>query len=124
MHLFVNSFYLTNLSRAPRSGADPGFRNGGDKVGGRGARAKILLINIHYSLKPIDFIAQTSAESSTTRYASPFAYAICMQAKVFAVQGHSYCITGVATNNYSMNFNYLAARGGNWPPIPSPWIRH
>ena len=80
---------------------------GGTKL----ARAKILLINIHYSLKPIDFIAQTSAESSTTRYASPFAYAICMQAKVFAVQGHSYCITGVATNNYSMNFNYLAARG-------------
>ena len=67
----------------------------------------------------------TSDQPCTTRYASPFAYAICMQAKVFAVQGHSYCITGVATNNYSMNFNYLAARGGgNWPPIPSPWIRH
>ena len=27
-------------------------------------------------------------------------------------------ITGVATNNYSMNFNYFATRGGNWPPIP------
>ena len=37
---------------------------GGTKLA-RGARAKILLINIHYSLKPIDFIAQTSAESST-----------------------------------------------------------
>ena len=79
--------------------------------------SKILLINIHYSL---DFIAQTSAESSTTRYASPFAYAICMQAKVFAVQGHSYCITGVATNNYSMNFNYLAARGGELAPDSLP----
>ena len=86
----------------------------------RAERAKILLINIHYSLKPIDFIAQTSAESSTTRYASPFAYAICMQAKVFAVQGHSYCITGVATNNYSMNFNYLAARGGELAPDSLP----
>ena len=94
-----------------------GFGMGGTKL----ARAKILLINIHYSLKPIDFIAQTSAESSTTRYASPFAYAICMQAKVFAVQGHSYCITGVATNNYSMNFNYLAARGGGTGPrFPPP----
>ena len=30
---------------------------GRDKVGARGAHAKILLINIHYSLKPIDFIA-------------------------------------------------------------------
>ena len=30
-------------------------------------------------------------------------------------------ITGVATNYnnyYAMNFNYLATRGGNWPPIP------
>ena len=63
---------------------------GGTKLA-REARAKILLINIHYSLKPIDFIAQTSAESSTTRYASPFAYAIRMQAKVSAVQGDSYC---------------------------------
>ena len=86
-----------------------GFGMGGTKL----ARAKILLINIHYSLKPIDFIAQTSAESSTTRYASPFAYAICMQAKVFAVQGHSYC-------NYSMNFNYLAARGGELAPDSLP----
>ena len=39
------------------AGADPGYRNGGDKVDARGARAKILLINIHYSLKSIDFIA-------------------------------------------------------------------
>ena len=29
----------------------------------------------------------------------------------------------MATNNYSMNFNYLATRKGNWPLIP-PWIRH
>ena len=30
-------------------------------------------------------------------------------------------ITGVATNNYSMNFDYFATRGGgNWPPIPPP----
>ena len=32
-------------------------------------------------------------------------------------------ITGVATNNYSMNFNYLATRGGELAP-DSPWIRH
>ena len=34
-----------------------GIGMGGDKVDARGARAKILLINIHYSLKSIDFIA-------------------------------------------------------------------
>ena len=94
-------------------------RGGGQSWRALCAAGKILLINIHFSLKPIYFIAQTSAELSTTRYASPFAYAICMQAKVSAVRDH-YCreFTGVATNNYSMNFNYLAARGGNWPPIP------
>ena len=44
-----------------------------------------------------------------------------MQAKVSAVRGHcsvESSIPGVATNNYSMNFNYFATRGGNWPPIP------
>ena len=34
-------------------------------------------------------------------------------------------ITGVATNNYSMNFNYFATRGGGTgQSIPPPWIRH
>ena len=33
-------------------------------------------------------------------------------------------ITGVATNNYSMNFNYFATRGGELAPDSPPWIRH
>ena len=89
----------------PYSGADPGFRKGG----GQSWRAlcaagKILLINIHFSLKPIYFIAQTSAELSTTRYASPFAYAICMQAKVSAVRDHctvESSITGQIKERYT-----------------------
>ena len=56
--LVLNGSLFRNLTLVSYwAGADPGYQNGGDKVEARGARAKILLINIHYSLKSIDFIA-------------------------------------------------------------------
>ena len=100
--------------------ADPGYRNWGCQSW----RAKTLLL-----IFIIDFIKIDRfycAESSTTRYASPFAYAICMQAKFLqceATRTVESSITEVATNNYSMNFNYLATRGGTGPRFP-PWIRY
>ena len=48
--------YVENDHGTWYPGADPGYGNGGGKVGARGAR-EILLINIHYSLKSLDFIA-------------------------------------------------------------------
>ena len=78
-------------------------------------RAKILQLIFRF-ITITSILLQTS--ESSTRYAVPSR--TLYRKATRTVESN---ITGVATNNYSMNFNYLSTEGGNWPPIHPPLFR-
>ena len=85
-------------------------------MGGQSWRAKILLINIHYSSillpkRALNRVLRAMLVPSRMLYAYKRKFLQCETTRTVKRS-----ITGVATNNYSMNFNYLATRGGELAP--------
>ena len=84
-------------------------------MGGQSWRAKILLINIHYSSillpkRALNRVLRAMLVPSRMLYAYKRKFLQCETTRTVKRS-----ITGVATNNYSMNLNYLAMRRGTGP---------